>query len=492
MQNENCGITVLEPKSDLAEKVYMMSKKMGKEVQYFNPTLKECPYFNPLYGPEEIVIENMATTFGMFDQDSSSFFRDMADTLVRNGLRVVKRLKGNNATLLDFSAVIFATDEGKNMLKEFKRLKTTTNEIRRENDDVHSWFANEYFNEKSKTYEHCSGLRTKVNKLVSNKYLRVVLNPPSDNPELIKKRGIIDFEKHLESNGVLAMATEQGVLGMLGDFIGFFLILSFQSAVLKRPGTEDTRRSNFFYVDEVQVFANPGFSNLLTQGRSYRVSCTLATQALDQLGMNSGKNGDAFIQLVTTNARNIVLFPGCNGKDAKYYSDQFGEKEEMQKSVSTSKRKPSILNIGMGYAPPTETVGERTQTVAMYSPSDLIFREFGEVTVRIIKDNTVQIPQVAKISYIPYELNKELDAQIIEFKETQKIHAGREELLESEDVGTQINIGVGTSAPVGSKNVSPVSSEFAVVNTYQASDEQIGEGSSGIDELGDVFEEEFF
>lgn len=158
MQNLQCGMTILEPKSDLAEKTFMLAKHMGRDVKYFNPTLKDCPYFNPLYGPEEIVIENMATTFGMFDTDSSNYFRDMADTLIRNGLRVVKRLYGNDATLLDFATILFNADgQGKNMVMEFKRKVTPTVEIRKENDDVASWFLFEYYNEKSKTYEHCSG-----------------------------------------------------------------------------------------------------------------------------------------------------------------------------------------------------------------------------------------------------------------------------------------------------------------------------------------------
>ena len=74
MQNFDSGITVLEPKGDLAEKVYAMAEHYGRKAVYFNPLLPDCPYFNPLYGDEEDVIENMATTFKMLNPDSPQFF----------------------------------------------------------------------------------------------------------------------------------------------------------------------------------------------------------------------------------------------------------------------------------------------------------------------------------------------------------------------------------------------------------------------------------
>lgn len=442
MQNLNCGITILEPKSDLAEKAYMLAKHLGRKVQYFNPTLKNCPYFNPLYGPMEIVIENMATTFGMFDADSSSYFRDMSDTLVRNGIRVIKTLKGNNATLVDFATLLFNPEgQGKNLVIEFKRAKTINSEMKKQNDDIASWFLNEYFNEKSKAYEHTSSLRTRVNKLVSNQFLRRTLNPPPNTP----REMMIDFDAHLAGTGVLTMATEQGVLGQLGDFLGFFLVLSLQSSVLKRPGSVDTRIPHFCFIDEVQVFANSGFSNLLTQGRSYRISMNLATQALDQLGMNSGRNGAAFIQLVTTNARNIVLFPGCSGKDARFYSEQFGDTEVTEVSKSTSSQKKIWGNKGF-FTPARETLSERTSRKSLFTPADLIFKEFGEVTMRLIKHNTVQYPQVVKVSYIPKDLNDMLDEQILIYKEEEKYTP---EEMECEDLSNLGNEEIGEDLLIG-------------------------------------------
>ena len=136
IQNPDLGIIVMEPKGDLAEKVYAMAQIFDREVQYFNPTHPDCPYFNPLYGLEEDVIENMATTFKMLDNDSSQFFQNMNENLIRNGLKVLKRLYGNDATMLDlYDLVHNAEDRGQKMVNQLLT-QGGTKEIQKENEDI--------------------------------------------------------------------------------------------------------------------------------------------------------------------------------------------------------------------------------------------------------------------------------------------------------------------------------------------------------------------
>ena len=47
-----------------------------RECIFFDPISVDCPIFNPLFGPEVSIIENMATTFRMFGEGSSQFFQD--------------------------------------------------------------------------------------------------------------------------------------------------------------------------------------------------------------------------------------------------------------------------------------------------------------------------------------------------------------------------------------------------------------------------------
>lgn len=455
IQNPNCGITVIEPKADLAEKIYAMAKNYDRPVIYFNPILPDCPYFNPLFGKEEDVIENIATTFKMLSPDSPQFFMDMNENLVRNALKVLKRTLFNDATFIDlYTLIANPGGAGRKMVMNFSRMNAESAEIAKENSDIAQYFLNDYFNEKSKTYEHCSAVRTQVGKIISNKFLRKVLNPPAG-------RNDIDFDKHLAEGGVIAIATAQGTLRDLGRFLGYFIILQFQASVFRRPGTEDTRLAHFLYIDEFQVYANPGFADMLTQGRSYRVASHLATQNRALIGMGRGQEGKDFIELVSTNARNIIIYPGGNALDAKYYSDQFGEylKRTTQKGVSTQKFSPLKGFQKMSYD--NISIRETEAMEARFSPSDLMYRPFGEITYLLIKNNSIQTPEVGKIEYIPKELNKKLDKMIAEYNETvfkkPKLEDNQEVETEKEFVPIQVQDPTMQKEPVMAKNPVPPS-----------------------------------
>lgn len=408
MQNLSAGVTVIEPKGDLAEKAYAMSQYYGREAVYFNPILDGCPTFNPLFGKEEDVIENMVTTFKMLNPDSPQFFQDMTEQMFRNALKVLKRLKGNAATLIDLDRLISnAGGEGRKMVTAFAKLQAPTESLAKENADIANYFLGDYFNDKSRTYEHCSGGRSQIAKIVSNKFLRKVLNPTNGKSD-------VDFDEHLAKGGILCITTAQGKLRDLGRFLGYFVILNFQSSVFKRSGNENTRKPHFLYIDEFQVYSNPGFADMLTQGRSYRVASHLATQNRALIGMGSGQEGRDFIELVSTNARNIVIFPGANYNDAKYYSDQFGEimKRKEMKGISKAKFNPLYGFQRINY--PNESLRFSEELEARFTPTDIIYKEFGEITYAIIKNNTIQIPNVGKIEYIQKDLNKILDNMVEE------------------------------------------------------------------------------
>ena len=407
VQNLNAGITVLEPKGDLAEKIYAMSQYYGRPATYFNPILDACPTFNPLYGKEEDVIENVVTTFKMLDPDSPQYFQDMNEQLLRNSLKVLKRLYGNRATMIDLSRLVAnSVGQGRKMVMNFSKKPAPTEALAKENADIANYFLSDYFNEKSKTYENTSGVRSQIAKIVSNKYLRKVLNPENGKSD-------IDFDSHLANGTVICISTAQGKLRDLGKFLGYFIILNFQSSVFKRPGNENTRIPHFLYIDEFQTYANSGFSDMLTQGRSYRVASHLATQNRALIGMGAGKDGDDFIELVSTNARNVIIYPGGNFLDAKYYSDQFGEIKQAEEQVGITRQRFHPL-YGNKVNAPSESIRRTEKDVARYSPTDIIYRKFGEITYAIIQDNTLQVPGVGTIEYIPRELNQTLDKMIEE------------------------------------------------------------------------------
>lgn len=419
IQNPNLGITVIEPKGDLAEKIAAMAKYYGREVEYFNPTLKDCPYFNPLFGDETDAIENIATTFKMLNPDSPQFFQDMNENLIRNSMKVIKRLYKDDATLLHLETLIHNTGgEGEKMVKDFMKLSGDNETIVKENRDIATWFMQDYFTgakgsrTATKTYEHCSGVRSQVMKLVSNKYLRKVLNPPAGNGS------DVDFDRALEEGRIITIATAQGKLRDLGRFLGYFIILQLQSAVFRRPGNEDTRRGNMLYIDEFQVYANPGFEDMLTQGRSYRVASHLATQTRALIG-RGGKEGLDFLEVVSTNARNLIIYPGGSADDARYYETLFGEEEEITQQRGISRQRFTMVSLFARFQPEQESIRDVPEMKARYTATDLMYQDFGKIFYRLIKNNSITLPGLSQIEYIPKELNDTLDIMVAEHNEEQ-------------------------------------------------------------------------
>ena len=424
IQNIESGVFVLEPKGDLAQKIKVMSEYYGRPAKYFDPAMDDCPHFNPLAGRELDVVENIATTFRMLNPDSPTFFLDLNEQLIRNAVKVLKRLDkdegidGKNATLINLSRLLQNSGgQGRDIIQRFSKIAARTDSEAKENADISSWFLNDYFVERSKIYENTSGVRSQVAKICSNEFLREVLNPNVMEGE----HNDIDFDKALADGEVICISTAQGVLRGLSRFLGYFLILQLQSAVFRRPGNENTRRACFLYIDEFQTYSNPGFGDMLTMGRSYRVASHLATQARSQMALGAGRDGKEFVSLVDSNARNVILYPGCSYDDAKFYSNKFGEMETVETMVGVSRKRFNLITGG--FAPlghPTESVREQKKMVANFSPTDIIYRPFGEITYSIVKNNTLQPAKVGKITYIDKDLNDELDRRIEEYDRLHK------------------------------------------------------------------------
>lgn len=198
----------------------MMAKEMGRPYLYFDPSVDNCPFFNPLVGDEADVIENAVTTFLALSPDSPQYFKDLSEQLVRYTLKVLKRLDrdkgidGYYSTFIWMSRVLQNNGgQGRELVQRFSKIPGATEDEGKENADIASWFLNEYFAEKSKVYENSSGIRAQVTKVISNRYLRHILNPDVEKGEYNQ----LDFDKHLAEGGVICISTAQGLLDALAS-----------------------------------------------------------------------------------------------------------------------------------------------------------------------------------------------------------------------------------------------------------------------------------
>lgn len=408
------GVVCLDPKGDFAEKVYAMAKiEKRNDAVYFNPTLANCPYFNPMVGDIDSVSECLVTTFKKLENEQQTFFANMDEMLMRRCIKVTKRLKGNSATLNDISILMNDSNgDGKAMLNELGEMGFD-DITKKENNEIISWFINDYYTELSgqrnatKTYEQCSGVRNQVAKLLANSLIKKILCPTIPIEEM-EYGQYLDFDDVLARGGVLAMSSAQGELRELGTFIGFFLILSFESAVFRRPGDENTRRGVIFYVDEFQKYANDGYNDLLTMGRSYRVASVLATQTREGIKANSpGAEGHTLVETVSSNCRNKIIYPGCSFNDAEYYSKEFGQEKKIKEKKSYSKKRGLFNSIDVSSQSESTSSDEKMEPI--FYPVDIQQRPFGEAVVQVVRHNTVQRPVAVKLDFIPRELNNQIE-----------------------------------------------------------------------------------
>lgn len=149
--------------------------------------------------------------------------------------------------------------------------------------------------------------------------------------------------------------------------------------------------------------------------QSYRVASHLATQARAQMAMGGGRDGRNFVELVSTNARNLVIFPGASKDDAEYYSKQFGEYEKQEVVTSYTRKRFNLITGGfdrLGH--PSESVRIQDKLTAVFTPSEIIYRPFGEIIYCIIKNNSIQTPKVGKVKWLDSDYDKKLKRMIDE------------------------------------------------------------------------------
>lgn len=481
------GVIVIDPKGDFAEQAYALGVMCDRKPVHFDPALRNCPYFNPLRGAEVDVIEDIVTTFGAFDSDSSQFFQTNNENLLRRAVKVLKRLKGDDATMIDLETLCTNVGgKGMQMIKEFDKLAFKDPTIMQENKTISAWFREDYYTgisggrQGTKTYEQTSGVRNQISKLVSNRYLRRILNPPKTSS--LKKGEYIDFDEILANGDVLCLSTNEGKLRDLSRYLGYFIILQLESAIFRRPGNAKTRKGCVLCIDEFQTYANPGFADVLTKGRSYRVSAVLATQNRGLIGMNSGKKAASFTQLVTTNCRNVVLFPDANMEDAEYYSKQFGEIMQEKTKQTTNKLKYGMDIMGERISVSTDEKAEKR-----FTPSDIIYQPFKQVICKTIKNNNVQEPVRARIEFIDKKIDSEMEAFLADYKLNNMLDDGETPVIEAGD----INI----DAPIVNDEFDILGDEFDIdLSNIEPDTEEVKKEGSKKDPnvIEDIFEEDDF
>lgn len=406
-------------------------KQQRDPVLLFDPQSKKSPYFNPMFGPEDTAVGTVTATLLSYMADSSEYFKNTAKAVVQNAIRVAKRVYQNDAHLMHVNDLLNNTSgRGELILKELGALEVGANQAN-QNRELRNYFLNDYYSAMkglkgaTKTYEHSSGIRSVLNNLLDNSRIRRVLCPPA---------GVgtgLDFDRIIRTGDKVAISTQTGVSEALGAMLGSFIMLQLQDAIGRRKGKENTRNPAIVYIDEAQDYVNSTLEASLTKGRSFVVGLVLATQTL---GLVEEKAGKGIVENLKSNARNRIIYPGGSVKDIKEFEELFGYVNETREKRSISQEVEKELNpyekakmeLGLSEKPPAkrESISTETKAVERFSQMELQYgpmvearninsnTSFSYIFYRFISKNSVQVPGVAQIEYIPRELKVEGDKLI--------------------------------------------------------------------------------
>ncbi|MGA5691362.1 type IV secretory system conjugative DNA transfer family protein [Cytobacillus pseudoceanisediminis] len=309
-----CGLSIIEPKGDVARMVKEMAEAMGLKDQlvYIDPLYPdETQRINVMKGNKQDVAEATVAVLKSLFGKQDAFFATVQELSSRKVTLLLKELYGDNMDIMDVLA----------NLRDVALLQTNVEKLRQlqGTNDLVQFFDNELLgtgNMADKYRQFIVGLRAQLENITSNEHLKAIVTGRSD----------IDLDEHFEEGRILAVNTALGMLGRSGDAFGMFMAMHLQLATFRRKGTESTRVPHYLIIDEYSRYINPDVERFLSIAAEYRVALIAAIQSLGQLELESGNlSAKAMKRAILTSTRNKIIFGGLEYEDAEEVSKIMGK-----------------------------------------------------------------------------------------------------------------------------------------------------------------------
>lgn len=304
-----CGLSIIEPKGDVAKFGVDLARELGIKAYHLDPTLETSDRINLMKGPVNDVSEaTIAVLKGMFGKQEA-FFQLVQELTARNFIKLIKLNHGDN---LDILSVLRALRDDSILEREQKILERSGKD-----PDLSSFFANEMQGKLGAKWKDLAlGLRAQIENIVSNEDLKRIITGDSG----------INLDQHMAEGGILAINTALGKLRRSGDAFGQFMSMHLQSAAFRRPGTEKTRVPHYLIIDEMSRYINADTEKFLSIAAEYRVAGIFAVQSFSQLEIGAGDlTPKAMKTAIITNCRNKISFGGITNDDAEYLAKELGK-----------------------------------------------------------------------------------------------------------------------------------------------------------------------
>jgi len=202
----------------------------------------------------------------------------------------------------------------------------------------------------------------------------------------------IDFDRILENGEITVCNYDLASGDSNAVAFGLFFLLSFNNAVLSRPGSENTRSPHFFYIDELPVLIHSSLEKNFALFRKFKVAMFCAIQTLDQFQKNEITK---YLKGVILGCAHLLVFGRSSLSDMETFSALAGMKEETISQDTVSETALSSETPTLSYSsretPTPQNVVEEI---------DIRMRDFQEITFFTTQDGRPLPPMHAKVDFL--------------------------------------------------------------------------------------------
>lgn len=236
---------------------------------------------------------------------------------------------------------------------------------------------------KDNMYDRSNGLRLQINNFLNHPLIRRVLCAENS----------IDLDRAL-ANGEITIVNYALELGeSVSTAFGLFYLLSLSKAVLRRPGTEQTRTLHMIYIDEFSCLLHRSLEVFFTLFRQYKVGNLVAFQTLDQMDKN--ETTKYLKGVLLGNCAHQLIFGRVSPTEMKIYETMGGQiiKPIEQHAVTET----SLTSDNPSYSYSTRSTEQLGNLVEGH---EIRNRDFQEITFFTVNDNSPIPPFIGKVHFL--------------------------------------------------------------------------------------------
>ena len=426
----SAGITVIAPNADFADAVYELALIRGFKVNRVDPipfdkdTGEMKPGFkgfNPLYISPDLspfqrklevfrksrmfsdVLQSLYEQSGKTDQYFTSLNRNLTTTLSILILITYPWLhNGEQPDMTAIQGVINDFSTVREYMFALAKIVGVANDIQNEYDVTYEWLKKKKFGEyqfivSQIAYDLMGAGRVKMEDQARG--LRIIINEFLTEPlvrNVVCAKDSLDIDRCL-AKGEITVVNYGLELGMsIATGFGLFFCLSFNQAVLRRPGNEKSRLLHLYYCDELPVLLHKDMEPIFTLFRQFRVCFTCAFQTSSQFDRNDMTR--YLKNVVISNCGHHIIYGNCSKDDMELYEALAGKQLKFMEQETVSQTPLSSADTSMSFS--TRVTPQYENRVEGYR---LRNKDFQEVTVFGVDSGDHVDPFDGKLSFLTKE-----------------------------------------------------------------------------------------